>query len=120
MLDPYYPQPISVICDADGILWPYPSTTNPHLGRALGFFNFMVKIMSFLHFCRAWYLGGFGNMENTPTGCADDLLKIQRIFKNDPPSRSVSNFLQREIALLVNQYRSPSRQRGASRQDGGF
>ena len=33
-------------------------------------------------------------MENTPMGCADDLRSILENFKNDPKSRSVTNFLQ--------------------------
>ena len=33
-------------------------------------------------------------MENTPTGCGDDLLTILGIFKNDPKSRSVNIFVQ--------------------------
>ena len=33
-------------------------------------------------------------MENTPTGCADDLPSILGIFPNDPKSRSVNNSLQ--------------------------
>ena len=40
-------------------------------------------------------MGGFDCMENTPTGCADDLPSILAIFKNDPKSRSVNNSLQR-------------------------
>ena len=34
-------------------------------------------------------------MENTPTGCADDLPTILGIYKNDPKSRSVIIFFQR-------------------------
>ena len=33
-------------------------------------------------------------MENTPTGRADDLPTILRIFKNDPKSKSVNNSLR--------------------------
>jgi len=35
-------------------------------------------------------LGGFGGMEYTPTGHADDLPTILGILKNDPKSRSVN------------------------------
>jgi hypothetical protein len=34
-------------------------------------------------------------MENTPTGCADDLAIILGIFKHDPTLRSVNVFFQR-------------------------
>lgn len=34
-------------------------------------------------------------MENTPTGCADDLCTILKILKNDPKPRSVNNSIQR-------------------------
>ena len=55
-------------------------------------FNFISKIVDFLDFCCIWHLGGFGRMENTPTGHADDLPTILGIFKNDPKSRSVNIF----------------------------
>ena len=39
-------------------------------------------------------------MENTPTVCADDLLSILGIFKNDLKSRSVNNsFKQSDLGL---------------------
>ena len=62
-----------------------PSGLEAWLGGALRFFvNFISRIIDFPDFCRIWHLGGFGRMENTPTGCADDLPTILGIFKNDP------------------------------------
>ena len=43
-----------------------------------------------------WHLGGFDGMENTPTVCADDLLAILGIFKNDPKSRKIESSSARE------------------------
>ena len=50
----------------------------------------IIQFVDFLDFCRMWHLGGFGSMENTPTGHADDLPTIFAVFKNDPKSRSVN------------------------------
>ena len=47
-----------------------------------------------LVFCHILHLGGSGSMENTAAGCADDLPTILEIFKNEPKSRSVNNYLQ--------------------------
>ena len=66
------------------------------LGGALRFcFVVVFLIVDFLDFRRIWHLGGFGDMENTPTVCANDLPTFLRNFKNDPKSRSVNNVLQR-------------------------
>ena len=67
----------------------------------------MSKIVDFLDFCRIWHLRGFGRMENTRRGCADDLHTILGIFKNDPKSRSVNIFFSGWIlpqTVLKNTY----------------
>ena len=50
--------------------------------------------MDVLDLWRIWQLGGFGCVENTPKGCADDYPTILGIYKNDPNSRSVNNCLK--------------------------
>ena len=54
-----------------------------------------MKIVDFPDFCRIWHLGGFGCMENTPTGCADDLPTILEIFKKIPKIEKRQHFFQR-------------------------
>ena len=54
---------------------------------------FFITFVVFSDVCRIWHSEGFGCMENTPTGCADDLPTILRILKNDPKSRSANNSL---------------------------
>ena len=49
------------------------------LGGALMDFSFYYEKCVFFDFCRIWHLGGFGRMENTPTGYADDLPTILKI-----------------------------------------
>ena len=55
-----------------------------------------IEPISFLNvvFCNILHLGGFRSMENTPTGCADELPAILGTFKNDLKSRSVNNCVQ--------------------------
>ena len=43
-------------------------------------------------FCCISHLGGFGCMENTPAGGADDLPIILEIFKNDPKVEKCKQF----------------------------
>jgi hypothetical protein len=42
-----------------------------------------MKVRDFLILGIVWHLGGFGSMENAPTGCGSDLPTILRILKND-------------------------------------
>ena len=60
-----------------------------------------MKINDFVEFCRIWHLGGFGCMENTPTGPADDLPSIPGFFKNDPKSRSVNIFSAAGFGIII-------------------
>ena len=68
----------------------------PRLGGALRDFEFYYQNLGFSDVCRilVWHLGGLGSMENTPTGCADDLPTILRNSKNEPKSRSVNIVIQ--------------------------
>ena len=63
---------------------------NRPLRRLCWIFNFISEFIDFLVFCRIWHLGGFGRMENLPTGCADDLYTILGHFRIVPNSRSVN------------------------------
>ena len=38
--------------------------------------DFIIKMADVLELYRIWYLGGFGSMENTPTGRGSDLPTI--------------------------------------------
>ena len=40
------------------------------LGGALRDFDFIIKTIDILDFCRIWHLRGFGSMEDTPTDVA--------------------------------------------------
>jgi hypothetical protein len=48
------------------------------LGGFLRNFNYLFKYGNM--FCIIWYLGGFGSMQNTPTGCGSHLLTRQTSF----------------------------------------
>ena len=55
-----------------------------------GILGLYLKSVVFLDVYPIWHLEGFGSMENTSTGCADDLPEILKSCKNDPKSRSVN------------------------------
>ena len=50
--------------------------------------DFVCRSGDFLDCCSMWDLGKFGCMEDTPTGCANDLPAIRLNFKKDPTSNS--------------------------------
>ena len=72
--------------------WPCAEVRPNNLTRlsSKGILILLITFYVFFDFCRIWHQGGFGRMENTPTGHADDLPAILGISKNDPKSRSVN------------------------------